>query len=38
MGRALLAEGFEEAATAMLFTKELALRVEERAFAPAVVR
>src|SRR2546428_7351027 len=38
VGRALLAEGFEEAATAMLFTKELALRVEERAFAPAVVR
>ena len=38
VARALLAEGFREMATAMLFTKELAERVEERAFAPAVVR
>jgi len=38
VGRALLAEGFREIATSMLFTKELAERVEERAFAPAVVR
>ena len=38
VGRALLAEGFREFATSMLFTKELAERVEERAFAPAVVR
>ena len=38
VGRALLAEGFRESATAMLFVKELAVRVEERAFAPAVVR
>ncbi len=38
VGRALLAEGFREMATAMLFTKELAVRVEERAMAPAVVR
>jgi hypothetical protein len=38
VGRALLAEGFREIATSMLFTKELAVRVEERAFAPAVVR
>jgi len=38
VGRALLAEGFRESATSMLFTKELAVRVEERAFAPAVVR
>jgi hypothetical protein len=38
VARALLAEGFREIATAMLFTKELAERVEERAFAPAVVR
>src|SRR5712691_9383320 len=38
VGRALLAEGFREAATSMLFTKELAVRVEERALAPAVVR
>jgi hypothetical protein len=38
VGRALLAEGFREVATSMLFTKELAERVEERAFAPAVVR
>ena len=38
VGRALLAEGFRETATSMLFTKELAVRVEERAMAPAVVR
>lgn len=38
VARALLAEGFREVATSMLFTKELAERVEERAFAPAVVR
>jgi len=38
VARALLAEGFREFATSMLFTKELAERVEERAFAPAVVR
>ena len=38
VGRALLAEGFREFATLMLFTKELAERVEERVFAPAVVR
>jgi hypothetical protein len=38
VARALLAEGFREIATSMLFTKELAERVEERAFAPAVVR
>jgi hypothetical protein len=38
VARALLAEGFRELATSMLFTKELAVRVEERAFAPAVVR
>jgi hypothetical protein len=38
VGRALLAEGFRETATAMLFTKELAVRVEERAFATVAVR
>ena len=38
VGRALLAEGFRDTATAMLFTKELAVRIEEPAFAPAVVR
>ncbi|HKW78196.1 MAG TPA: hypothetical protein VJQ09_03790, partial [Candidatus Limnocylindria bacterium] len=38
VARALLAEGFREAATAMLFVKELAVKIEERAFAPAVVR
>jgi hypothetical protein len=38
VARALLAEGFREIATSMLFAKELAERVEERAFAPAVVR
>jgi hypothetical protein len=38
VARALLAEGFRESATAMLFVKELAVRIEEPAFAPAVVR
>jgi hypothetical protein len=38
VGRALLAEGFRESATSMLFTKELAMRVEERALAPVVAR
>jgi hypothetical protein len=38
VARALLAEGFREAATSMLFTKELAVRVEERALAPVVAR
>jgi hypothetical protein len=38
VARALLAEGFRDAATAMLFVKELAVRVEEPALAPAVVR
>ena len=38
VGRALLAEGFRESATSMLFVKELALKIEEPAFAPAVVR
>jgi hypothetical protein len=38
VARALLSEGFREAATSMLFVKELAVRVEEPALAPAVVR
>ncbi len=38
VGRALLAEGFQEAATAMLFVKELAARIGEPLLAPAVVR
>jgi hypothetical protein len=38
VARALLSEGFRDAATAMLFVKELAERVEEPALAPAVVR
>lgn len=38
VARALLAEGFGEAATAMLFVKELAVRIEEPALATAVVR
>jgi hypothetical protein len=38
VARALLAEGFRDVATAMLFVKELAVRIEEPAFAPAVVR
>lgn len=36
--RALLSEGFKESATAMLFVKELAVRIEEPALAPVVVR
>ena len=36
--RGLLSDGFKESATAMLFVKELALRIEEPAFAPVVVR
>jgi hypothetical protein len=38
VARALQSEGFKEAATSMLFVKELAVKIEERAFAPAVVR
>lgn len=38
IARALVAEGFREVATAMLFVKELAVRIEEPALAPAVVR
>ena len=38
VARALLSEGFRDAATSMLFVKELAVRVEEPALAPAVVR
>ncbi len=38
VARALLAEGFRESATSMLFVKELAVRVEEPVFAPAAVR
>ena len=38
VARALVAEGFGEAATSMLFVKELAVRIEEPALAPAVVR
>ncbi len=38
VARALLSEGFREMATAMLFVKELAVRIEEPALAPAVVR
>lgn len=38
IARALLSEGFREVATAMLFVKELAVRIEEPALAPAVVR
>lgn len=38
VARALLAEGFREVATAMLFVKELAVRIEEPALAPAAVR
>ena len=38
VARALLAEGFREVATTMLFVKELAVKIEEAAFAPAVVR
>jgi hypothetical protein len=38
IARALVGEGFREVATAMLFVKELAVRIEEPALAPAVVR
>jgi hypothetical protein len=38
VARALLSEGFREIATAMLFVKELAVRIEEPALAPVVVR
>ncbi len=38
VARALEAEGFRPVAGAMLFVKELAERIEERALAPAVVR
>ena len=38
VARGLLSEGFREIATAMLFVKELAVRIEEPAWAPAVVR
>ncbi len=38
IARALSMEGFGEVATAMLFVKELAVRVDEPAFTPAVVR
>lgn len=38
VARALLSDGFSEIATSMLFVKELAVKVEEAAFAPAVVR
>lgn len=38
IGRALESEGFRPVAPAMLFVKELAHRIEERALAPAIVR
>jgi hypothetical protein len=38
VARALLTEGFRDIATAMLFVKELAVRIEEPALAPVVVR
>lgn len=38
VARALLSEGFKESATAMLFVKELAVRIEEPALAPVVAR
>jgi len=38
IGRALESEGFRPVAPAMLFVKELAHRIEERALSPAVVR
>ena len=38
VARALQADGFREAGTAMLFVKELAIHIEEPALAPAVVR
>jgi len=36
--RGLLADGFKESATAMLFVKELAVRIEEPVLSPATVR
>jgi hypothetical protein len=38
VARAFLAEGFKDIATSMLFVKELAVKIEERALAPAAVR
>ena len=38
VARALLSDGFKESATSMLFVKELAVKIEEPALAPAVVR
>jgi len=38
VARALFSEGFTESATSMLFVKELAVKIEEAALAPAVVR
>ena len=38
VARALLSDGFHDAGTTMLFVKELAIRIEEPALAPAVVR
>jgi hypothetical protein len=38
VARALLSEGFKESATSMLFVKDLAVKIEEAALAPAVVR
>jgi hypothetical protein len=38
VARGLLSDGFKESATAMLFVKELAVRIEEPALAPVVVR
>jgi hypothetical protein len=38
VARALLSEGFKDLATSMLFVKELAIKIEERALAPAAVR
>ena len=38
VARALESEGFRSVAGAMLFVKELGVRIEERALAPAVVR
>ena len=38
VARALLSEGFKDIATSMLFVKELAVKIEERALAPAAVR
>ena len=38
VARALLSDGFRDAGTTMLFVKELAIRIEEPALAPAAVR